>query len=240
MSVFHIYDAVSKHDTLTIAIEGRKIMRVSKKHDVRLNEILDAAELLFNQKGYEQATVNDILEKVEIGKGTFYHYFKSKEDVMVAVISRMTEGLVKQASAIAEDESLGAHEKLKRILFAINIDGSPNEATLRELHQPNNAQMHQSSIAETVQRIAPIMAEVVKQGVSEGIYSTPYPLETMEFLLAANQLYLGLPIFRWTKEELVTRAMSCVRIIELSLGAAEGSFCFLLDSIENGNGTDYK
>jgi AcrR family transcriptional regulator len=46
-------------------------MRVSKKHDVRLNEILDAAEALFARKGYDQTTVNDILDRVEIGKGTF-------------------------------------------------------------------------------------------------------------------------------------------------------------------------
>ncbi|MDR1296990.1 MAG: TetR/AcrR family transcriptional regulator [Deltaproteobacteria bacterium] len=61
-------------------------MRVTKKHDARLGEILDAAETLFIQKGYDAAAANDILGKVEIGKGAFYHYFKSKEDAMASVI----------------------------------------------------------------------------------------------------------------------------------------------------------
>jgi AcrR family transcriptional regulator len=206
-------------------------MRVSKKHDVRLNEILDAAELLFTQKGYEQATVNDILDKVEIGKGTFYHYFKSKEDVMAGVIRRIADGLTEKARVIATDNTLGAHEKMKLVLSAVSLSGNPGEAVLDELHRPANAQMHQMSIVEAVRGIAPVMAELVKQGVSEGVYHTPYPLETMEFLLASNQFFLDDAVFRWKPEELATRVRVCVRIIELSLGAAEGSFSFLLDTL---------
>jgi AcrR family transcriptional regulator len=201
-------------------------MRVSKKHEVRLNEILDAAELLFTQKGYEQATVNDILDKVEIGKGTFYHYFKSKEDVMAGVIRRIAEGLAEKARIIARDNTLGAHEKIKLMLSAVSLSGSSGEAVLDELHRPANERMHQMSIVEAVRGIAPVMAEVIKQGVSEGVYRTPYPLETVEFLLASNQFFFDDAVFQWKPEELATRVKACVRIIELSLGAAEGSFRF--------------
>ena len=72
-------------------------MRISKKHDIRLNEILDISENLFATKGYEKTTVNDILDGVGIGKGTFYHYFKSKAEVMDAVIMRMAN-ITKAAS----------------------------------------------------------------------------------------------------------------------------------------------
>jgi AcrR family transcriptional regulator len=206
-------------------------MRVSKKHDVRLNEILDAAELLFTQKGYEQATVNDILEKVEIGKGTFYHYFKSKEEVMTGVIRRIADGLTEKTKVIAADSTIGVQEKMKLILSTVNLSGSSSEAVLEALHRPANAQMHQMSIVEAVRGVAPIMAGIVKQGVSEGIYHTPYPLETMEFLLASNQVFLDDAVFQWKPEELVSRVRACVRIIELSLGAAEGSFHFLFDTL---------
>jgi hypothetical protein len=75
------------------------------------------------------------------------------------------------------------------------------------------------------------MAGVVKQGVSEGVYHTPYPLETMEFLLASNSFFFDDAVFQWKSEELASRVRACVRIIELSLGAAEGSFHFLFDSL---------
>jgi AcrR family transcriptional regulator len=204
-------------------------MRVSKKHDVRLNEILDAAELLFIQKGYEKATVNDILEKVNIGKGTFYHYFKSKEEVMNAVIERMKDHVVNTAQSIADDRTMNAHEKLKSIILSLNISESPDGPMIEELHQPSNAQMHQKSIVETIKDTAPILAEVVKQGVREGIYNTPYPLETMEFILAANQTIFDEGIFRWKPEEVASRAVAFTHNIELLLGAAEGSFNFVIE-----------
>jgi AcrR family transcriptional regulator len=206
-------------------------MRVSKKHDVRLNEILDAAEALFSEKGYEQATVNNILEKTGIGKGTFYHYFKSKEDVMAGVIRRIADGLTAKAKVIAADDTIGVQEKMRLILSAVSLSGSPGEAVLEELHRPANARMHQMSIIEAVRGVAPVMAEVVKQGVSEGVYHTPYPVETMEFLLASNQFFFDDAVFQREPEELTSRVRACVRIIELSLGAAEGSFHFLYDSV---------
>lgn len=206
-------------------------MRIAKKHDERLNEILDAAESLFVQKGYEHATINDILSKVGIGKGTFYHYFKSKEDVMLAVIDRISDSLVKKTKAIAEDSSLDAHEKMKRIIFAGNITTTPNSAILEELHLPSNTLMHQTSIVTTVRSLAPIMADVVQQGIREGVYHTPDPLETIEFLLASNQFFFDETIFRWTPEKLLTRVTAFVRIFELALGAEEGCFRFVLDTI---------
>jgi AcrR family transcriptional regulator len=206
-------------------------MRVSKKHDVRLNEILDAAELLFTQKGYEQTTVNDILDRVEIGKGTFYHYFKSKEGVMAGVIRRIADGLTEKAKVIAANNTIGVQEKMKLILSAVNLSGSPGGAVVEELHRPANARMHQMSIVEAVRGIAPVMAGVVTQGVLEGVYHTTYPLETTEFLLASNSFFFDDAVFQWKPEELASRVRACVRIIELSLGAAEGSFHFLYDAL---------
>lgn len=66
--------------------------RVVKEAEARRNEILDAAEILFTGKGYAKTTIIDILEAVGIAKGTFYYHFKSKEEVMDAIIDRIVEG----------------------------------------------------------------------------------------------------------------------------------------------------
>ena len=55
-----------------------------KEHDERRNEIINTAAVLFMEKGYDRCSINDILNKIGIAKGTFYHYFKSKEDVLDA------------------------------------------------------------------------------------------------------------------------------------------------------------
>ncbi len=209
-------------------------MRVAKKHDIRLNEIIDAAELLFAQKGYDKTTVNDILNKVDIGKGTFYHYFKSKEEVMNAVIGRMADFIAERAKAISEDKTIETQEKMKRIIASLNISSSPNGAIVEELHRPSNAQMHQRSIVLTIQLIAPMIADVVKQGVSEGIYHVEYPRETVEFLLVANQFIFDEGVIKWQPEEQITRVIAFVRLIERALGADEGSFNFIIEAGSQG------
>jgi AcrR family transcriptional regulator len=207
-------------------------MRVAKKHGVRLNEILDAAETLFSEKGYENATVNDILDKVGIGKGTFYHYFKSKEELMDGVIRRTVDYAHERAKAVADDSSLPVREKMRRAILSVNISESPHGKVIDELHKPFNAQMHQKSITQTIQVVAPVLAGIVKQGIREGIYKTPYPLETVEFLLSASQFIFDDGIFHWEEKDLKTRASAFVHIMELSLGAAKGSFRFLLDILK--------
>jgi len=198
-------------------------MRIAKKHDVRLQEILDYSSLLFDTKGYEETTVNDILDKVGIGKGTLYHYFASKEEIMNAIIARVVEQIAAAARAIADDETMGAHEKLLRMIGALNVSDS-QAGLVDELHKPANALMHEASIRQTVLTVAPIMARVVEQGNSEGIYHAEYPLESTELLLLGSTFLFDTGVFRWSREELYSRMKAFGGIIEKVLGAPRGSF----------------
>ena len=78
-------------------------MRISKKPEERKNEILDNAEKLFGTKGYSKTTINDILLAVGIAKGTFYYYFKSKEEVMDAIVMRFIDNGIENIKAIAKE-----------------------------------------------------------------------------------------------------------------------------------------
>jgi hypothetical protein len=73
------------------------------------------------------------------------------------------------------------------------------------------------------------MADVIVQGIDEGIYHTDHPLETIEFILAGSQLVFDAGFFQRTTEELQSRVAALARNIELLLGASESSFAFLMD-----------
>ena len=62
-------------------------MRIIKEADIRKNEILDAAGILFTEKGYDNTSVTDIMNAVGIAKGTLYHHYKSKEDILNALMA---------------------------------------------------------------------------------------------------------------------------------------------------------
>ena len=209
-------------------------MKNTERTEIRKNEILDVAERLFMEKGYEAATINDILSVSGIAKGSLYYHYKSKEDVLDGIIKRMTEQLVAAAKAVADDPVLTVHEKMLRIIPSVNIADSPNERMIQELHRPSNALLHQKSIAQTLNAVAPIIASVVEQGIGEGVYHTKYPLETVEILLVAGQFIFDEGIFQWTPEEAAARMTAFIRVTETALGAQPGSFQFLAGGQANG------
>ena len=63
-------------------------MRITKKPDERRQELIDIAEQLFIKKGYEQTAVSDIVKKAKVAQGTFYYYFKTKEEILDSIIGR--------------------------------------------------------------------------------------------------------------------------------------------------------
>lgn len=66
----------------------------TKPAEVRLDELMDAAERLFISKGFEATTVSEIVRDAGVAKGTFYHYFPSKNEVLGALRERFTRQFI--------------------------------------------------------------------------------------------------------------------------------------------------
>ncbi|NKI22440.1 TetR/AcrR family transcriptional regulator [Paenibacillus dendritiformis] len=217
-------------------------MRISKKPEERRNEILDAAELLFTTKGFSKTTVNDILHMVGIAKGAFYYYFQSKEEVMDAIVMRFIDFGVEAAKAVAAHPELTAHDKIFQIMMSQQPDAGRKEQMIEQLHQVNNAEMHQKSLIETILQLTPVLTEVIEQGIAEGVFDTPYPKETVEFLLVSSQFIFDEGIFQWQPDELMTKAIAFTSMMEKMLGAEKGSFDYMIGkfvrSLKNGNSNE--
>ncbi|MEW4426874.1 MULTISPECIES: TetR/AcrR family transcriptional regulator [Paenibacillus] len=202
-------------------------MRLIKNPEERRNEILDAAEILFVTKGYTKATVMDILHACNIAKGTFYYYFQSKEEVMNAIVMRFILKGEAAAKCVVSDPKLNAHDKIFRIIMAQNEPDEKKLGLIEQLHHVHNVEMHQKSLVETVLRLSPILAEVVEQGMQEGVFHTPNPQESIEFLLVSSQFLLDRGIFQWEEEELQKKVEAFSQIVERVLGAEQGSFAYV-------------
>lgn len=62
----------------------------TKPAEVRLEELMAAAEKLFLANGVEGTTISSIVEEAKVAKGTFYHYFTAKTDMLAALAERYT------------------------------------------------------------------------------------------------------------------------------------------------------
>ncbi|MEN3130759.1 TetR family transcriptional regulator [Bacillus cereus] len=205
-------------------------MRIVKEYEERRKEILETAERLFLTKGYTKTTVNDILKEIGIAKGTFYHYFKSKEEVMDEIIMRIIKEDVTKAKRIVSNPDIPVLDKLFKILMEQSPkSGDVKEKMIQQFHQPNNAEMHQKSLVQSIIHLSPVLTEVLEQGIEEGIFSTPYPQETIELLLSSAQVIFDDGLFQWKPEEMMRRAKAYIKMMEVSVGAKEGSFDYMIE-----------
>jgi AcrR family transcriptional regulator len=89
--------------------------KVSSRYlEERKNEIIDAAEVCFLRRGFHQCTMQDICQESGLSPGAIYRYFKSKSDIIAAVIARSTE-----RGAALIDEARGSYSQAARALEAI-------------------------------------------------------------------------------------------------------------------------
>jgi AcrR family transcriptional regulator len=64
--------------------------------------VLDAAQELFSKRGYDGTTVDEIAAAARVAKGTFYQHFEAKIDVLVALVRRQLEDLLREIEAALE------------------------------------------------------------------------------------------------------------------------------------------
>ena len=198
-------------------------MRVIKEPEVRKSEILDEAERLFTVKGFEETTVNDILEKTSIAKGTFYYYFKSKEDALNEIINRRIDGFAERAIKIISDPSLDVHAKLFSVIMTIKPQNPAQKEFTPVLHEQGNAQFHQKSLINTLLRLTPILKDIIEEGNEQRIFNTPYPKESVEILLSAAIVLFDDGFFIQQPQEAESKVNAFIIAMERILGAKPGS-----------------
>lgn len=199
-------------------------MRIIKGYDERKNEILDAAERLFHQKGYEKCTVNDILNEIAIAKGTFYYYFKSKEEVMDAVVSRYTELIISRAEEILKKEDTGPEEKLLQVFLAMQIRDKVNSDMLEELHKTENVLLHQKTLKQIVMELAPVLVRIIEEGMEKRVWSCRYPLQYMQIFLASALTLTDEGIFELEGDSQRKIMTALVSLLEKMLELPEDTF----------------
>ncbi|WP_195573985.1 TetR/AcrR family transcriptional regulator [Paenibacillus sp. 1001270B_150601_E10] len=198
-------------------------MRVVKEADERRNEILDVADELFAQKGFDGTSTNDILEKVGIARGTLYYHFKSKEEILDSLIERYNVRLLCAAQEVASDKSIPIVERIIRVVMALNISGGSSEEIMDHIHKPQNALMHQKIQKVIINGVPPILTGIILEGIEQGMFNTPFPYECMEMVVIYAATVFDDDMITMTNEERFSRMVAFISNVERLLGAESGS-----------------
>jgi AcrR family transcriptional regulator len=212
------------------------MVRVSKEYDERLNELLDVAQKLFFQKGYELTSVNDIIEKVGVAKGTFYHYFSSKDDLLDKIVERWSRATLDRVNKLVEKQDINALEKLNKFFVTIRDYKVENlelmKMLMKVMYRDENLLMRHKMFQQSLEWLTPEFVKIIKQGINEGCFHPADEVETAELIfsmsLSLNESTVKLLLEAEKKPENLDKIEKRLKVYERSveriLGAPEGSF----------------
>lgn len=169
--------------------------RITKEYYVRKNELLDTAQELFFTKGYKQTSIESIIKKIGVAKGTFYYYFKSKEDLLDKLTYKMSKKILEEVKKIVEKDDLNAIDKLNQ---AYAVAGSVKleniellKVLLKAFYNDRNLFFRHKMFMSSMEILAPEFSKIIRQGVNEKVFNTPFPDEAARLIFEIANTFSG-------------------------------------------------
>ncbi len=177
-------------------------MSRNKYPEVTVEKILDAAERLFLERGYERTTIQDIVDELGgLTKGAVYHHFKSKEEILDAVSDRMFFRN-DPFEAVRSRTDLNGLGKLREAILIYNADEESAELTRQTIPISKNPRLLVEMLISNRRVLTPRYLELIEEGIADGSIRTEYAREIAELLPLLTSLWLLPSIYPATKEQM--------------------------------------
>lgn len=206
-------------------------MARNKHPEVTVERILDAAQRLFLEKGYEATTIQDIVDELGgLTKGAIYHHFKSKEEIMDAVGDRMFFAN-DPFKAVRGRDDLSGLEKLREAVRLHQGDAERTCMTIQAIPIVREPRLLVEMIESNRRILTPCYLELLQEGIRDGSIHTQYPREIAELLPLLTSLWLLPSVFPATREEMRRKFEFLGDMLEkMGVPLVDGSIRALIDA----------
>ena len=188
-------------------------------------QILDVSLSLFLEKGYDNTSISDILSNLNIARGTLYYHFESKEAIMDTIIERSIKNVIEEAKGIVFQKGMTVQEKMFTLFSSTSMKRlSGRELMIDYLNQPQNALFHEKINRSFIQKIVPLLGDIIKEGVEEGTFNNAYPYESAEMILVMIIGFMDVYYDNVDENDIKRRTEGLLYNMERILGVKEGSF----------------
>lgn len=159
--------------------------------DERKSQILNAAEGVFTKKGFDEARMDDIAEETGLSKGTLYLYFKSKDELILAILDRIFQREFRQLENIEQD-NLSATEAIWKLtdVMARDIVGMLRLLPIiyNFLALAFRNRYVQRAMKNYVNRYFEILIPIIQRGIDSGEFR---PVDAREVAIAGGAIIEG-------------------------------------------------
>lgn len=164
------------------------------KGELRKKQILDGAKKLIARKGYYQTHVEDILREVKIGKGTFYLYFKNKEDLFISILERFLDDWEESVLKVTTDSGqkdlqLYFQTLITRSLYFFEMNKELCNIYLRI--GPGISDIFEPYIERFEQKMLKYVTDELQKGVQAGFFRTDMDIDVMANILVGAHLRIA-------------------------------------------------
>jgi len=206
---------------------------------VRREAFVDVALRLIQLKGYEQMSVQDVLDELDASRGAFYYYFDSKLALLEAAVDRVVEVALAAVAPVAADPTLRAVEKLGRLFTGIAGWKAERKELMLALIEvwcsDDNAIVREKLRRSTLLSLVPLLARIIEQGRAEGVMSADSSegagRAVVSLMLGAQDLALELFLARQANaipfEVVETGIAAYTDALERILGVRPGSLALI-------------
>ena len=197
---------------------GRKEKKVLKKNE-RKQELLKIAYNMFLTKGYDNTSIDDIINEAQIAKGTYYYYFESKEATLEEVINMMINEEIEIAKNFL-NMPISIPEKLVGIITSLKPKMDEEEIQ-NTLNKEENIIMHEKINNRVIEEAIPLLEQVIIEGIEKNIFKCNHIKERLKMLLIMSNELFDNNNFNLNNIEVF------IDTAEKMLGAKEGTLEFI-------------
>ena len=162
-----------------------------------LKKIVSVSAKLFFEKGYSKTSMQDIVNELGMSKGAIFHHFKSKDDIFEAVIMRMALDQVDsyKDKLAKEMQHLTARDKITSLII---LSLTENENAVSQMLQTRifDSKVIVGIMKFNVELSAPIVADLLREGIEDGSINTKYPDECAQVLMLLFNIWCDPIIFK--------------------------------------------
>lgn len=189
-------------------------MARNKYPEVTVERILDVSQRLFLEKGYENTTIQDIVDELGgLTKGAVYHHFKSKEEIMDAVGDRMFFSN-NPFEAVRGRTDLNGLQKLREAVRLNQSDEERVRLTAQSIPIAKSPRLLQEMIVSNRKVLTPYFLELIEEGNRDGSMHTNYPREIAELLPLLTSLWLLPSVYPASREQMKRKFLFLGEMLE--------------------------